>query len=148
MPNDFWRAVNRMKPLMDELTESEERSWDQYSDAPHTGVYVFYEKGKPIYVGRSRNLRRRIREHGAASSERYSATFAFKLLRQKLSDPKGKAADIERDHKEEYHQQRERVRMMTFRAVSITNQLEQTLFEVYAIIEMGTAPQYNDFETH
>ena len=148
MTNDFWRAVNRMKPLMDELTESEERSWDQYSDAPQNGVYVFYEKGKPIYVGRSNNLRGRIREHGAASSDRYSATFAFKLLRRELSDPKGKAEDIERAHKEEYHQQRERVRAMTFRAVSITDHLEQTLFEVYAIIEMGTAPQYNDFETH
>ena len=43
--------------------------------------------------------------------------------------------------------QRERVRAMTLRGLpgticrfSITDQLEQTLFEVYAIIEMGTAP--------
>ena len=39
-----------------------------------------------------------------------------------------------------------RVRAITFRAVAITNQLEQTLFETYPIIEMGTAPKYNDFE--
>ena len=37
---------------------------------------------------------------------------------------------------------------MTFRAVVITDQLKQTLFETYAIIEMGTARKYNDFETH
>ena len=37
---------------------------------------------------------------------------------------------------------------MTFRAVPITDQLEQALFEIYAIIKMGTAPKYNDFRTH
>ena len=148
MTSDFWRAVDRMKPLMDELKGSEERSWDRYSNAPQNGVYVLYEKGNPIYVGRSNNMRNRIREHGAASSDRYSATFAFKLLRQELNEPKGRAEDIEGAHKEKYRQQRERVRAMTFRTVEITDQLEQTLFETYAIIEMGTAPKYNDFQTH
>ena len=38
---------------------------------------------------------------------------------------------------------------MTFRAVSIPDQLEQTLFEIYAILELlGTNPKYNDFGTH
>ena len=148
MTNEFWRVVNRMKPLMDELKMSEERSWNEYSGAPQHGVYVFYENGNPIYVGRSNTMRNRIREHGAPSSDRYSATFAFKLLRQTLNEPKGKAEDIERAYKEEYRQQRERVRAMTFQAVSIDDQLEQTLFEIYAVIEMGTAPTYNDFETH
>ena len=145
---DFWRAINRMNPLMAELKGGEEQSWDEYSNAPRKGVYVFYEMGNPIYVGRSNNMRNRIREHGAASSDRYSATFAFKLLREALNYPGGRAEDIERAHKEDYRQQRERVRAMTFRAVAITDQLEQTLFETYAIIEMGTAPKYNDFETH
>ena len=111
-------------------------------------MYVFYENGEPIYVGRSNTMRSRIREHGAESSDRHSATFAFKLLREVLNDPKGRAEDIENAHKEEYRRQRERVRAMTFRAVSITDQLEQTLFEIYTVIEMGTAPKYNDFETH
>ena len=148
MDTIFWEAIDKMKPLMNELKGSEERSWDDSSDAPRRGVYVFYEKGNPIYVGRSNNMRRRIREHGAASSDRYSATFAFKLLRESLNEPEGRAEDIQRVHKEEYRQQRERVRAMTFRAVAITDQLEQTLFETYAIIEMGIAPQHNDFGTH
>ena len=93
-------------------------------------------------------MRDRIREHGASSSDRFSATLAFKLLRQKLNGPKGKAKDIEKAHKEEYRKQRRRVRGMTFRAVPITDQLEQALFEIYAIIKMGTAPKYNDFRTH
>ena len=148
MDTVFWEAIEKMKPLMDRLKGSEERHWDEYSYAPQNGVYVFYENSHPMYVGRSNNMRNRIREHGADSSDRYSATFAFKLLRQALNDPKGRAEDIERDHKDEYRQQRKRVRAMTFQAVAITDQLEQTLFETYAIIEMGTAPKYNDFETH
>ena len=148
MDTIFWEAVEKMKPLMDELRGSEERNWGDYISAPRNGVYVLYEKGNPIYVGRSNNMRNRLREHGAASSDRNSATFALKLLREALNEPKGRAEDIERDHREEYRQQRERVRAMTFRAVAIPGQLEQHLFETYAIIEMGTAPRFNDFETH
>ncbi len=148
MDTIFWEAIEKMKPLMDQLKASEERRWNEYGVAPQRGVYVFYENGDPIYVGRSNNMRGRIREHGAESSARYSATFAFKLLRQELDFPSRRAEDIEKNHKEEYRKQRERVRDMTFRAVQISDQLEQSLFETYAIIEMGTAPKYNDFETH
>ncbi len=148
MDTVFWKAIDKMKPLMKKLKESEELSCQSYLEAPQEGIYVLYENGEPIYVGRSNNMRRRIREHGADSSDRYSATFAFKLLREVLNHPKGKAEDIEKANIEEYRRQRERVRTMTFRSVSITNQLEQALFESYAIIEMGTASKYNDFETH
>ena len=133
---------------MDKLMDMRELKWDEHGKAPLKGVYVFYESGEAIYVGRSNTMPRRIREHGADSSDRYSATFAFKLLRRELNDPKGTARDIEETYREEYRQQRERVRAMTYRAVSIPDQLEQTLFEIYAILEMGTAPEYNDFETH
>ena len=148
MAEDFWRAVEKMKLLMDKLKDTRELKWDEYGEAPQKSVYVLYENGEATYVGRSNTIRRRIREHGADSSDRYSATFAFRLLRRELNDPKGTAKDIEQTYREEYRQQRERVRAMTYKAVSIPDQLEQTLFEIYAILEMGTAPEYNDFETH
>ncbi len=146
MAKDFWRAVEKMKPLMNKLMDAREFKWDEYGEAPPKGVYVLHENGEATYVGRSNTMRRRIREHGADSSGRYSATFAFRLLRRELNDPKGTAQDIEETYREEYRQQRARVRSMTFKAVSISDQLEQTLFEIYAILEMGT--EYNDFETH
>ena len=111
-------------------------------------MYVFYKRGGPIYVGRSNRMRDRIREHGADSSDRHSATFAFKLLRKELGDPRGAAKDIEKAHSAEFGEQRKRVRAMTFRAVPIKDQLEQILFEIYAILELGTCPKYNDFDTH
>ena len=148
MPPAFAEAIDKMVRLMERLKGSEERPWDQYGQAPKKGVYVLYESGKPIYVGRSNRMPARIRQHGAESSDRYSATFAFKLLRQSLDEPEGTAGEIELTYPDEYGEQRERVRGMTFRAVPVTDQLEQTLFEIYAILEMRTYPKYNDFNTH
>ena len=148
MTSTFWTTADAMKPLMDALTGSDEHSWHDYRKAPPKGVYVLYERGKAIYVGRSNRLRARIREHGADSSDRYSATFAFRLLREQLHGAVGTAKEIEEAHAEEFRAQRERVRAMTFRAVPIDDQLTQTLFEIYAILELGTYPGYNDFDTH
>ena len=144
----FMETVDRLIPLMDQLRNGEERSWQQYGETPPAGVYALYEHGNAVYVGRSNGMRARIREHGADSSDRYSATFAFKLLRKELGEPAGAAKDIEATHREEFRKQRERVREMTFRAVPIEDQLEQTLFETYAILELGTYPEHNDFDTH
>ena len=102
MPTTFWETVDRMRPLMDQLKGGEERNWHDYRDAPQKGVYVLYEGGEPIYVGRTNRMPDRVREHGADSSDRYGATFAFKLLRQKLNAPEGKAADIEKAYQEEF----------------------------------------------
>lgn len=149
MNQEFQKAAERMELMMDRLRNSDELSWGNCRGAPKQGVYVLYEGGKPVYVGPSNRLRDRIREHGADSSDRHSATFAVKLLRKKLNQPKGKAADLVKDNAEEYRKQRMRVRNMTFRAVEIKGQLEQTLFEVYAILEFRTHDLgYNDFDTH
>lgn len=148
MTTTFWGATEQVRSLMDELTASQELAWHDYLEAPEKGVYVFYESRRPIYVGRSNRMRARIREHGAESSDRYSATFAFRLLRMHLDAPAGTAKEIEEAYREEYRRQRERVRAMTFRAVPIEDQLLQTLFEIYAILELGTYPEYNDFDTH
>ncbi|MDE2823295.1 MAG: GIY-YIG nuclease family protein [Chloroflexota bacterium] len=105
MAKDFWRAVEKMKLLMDKLKDTREFKYDEYGEAPQKGVYVLYENGKATYVGRSNTMRRRIREHGADNSDRYSATFAFRLLRRELNDPKGTAQDIQETYREEYRQQ-------------------------------------------
>ena len=144
----FLETVEKLSPLMDALKSGEERLWHEYGEAPAAGVYALYEQGEATYVGRSNGMRDRIREHGADSSDRHSATFAFKLLREELDGPAGAAKEIEAAHREEFRHQRERVRAMTFRAVPIEDQLEQTLFETYAILELGTHPEHNDFDTH
>ena len=56
----------------------------RYKTSPEkdiSGVYLFSEKGKPVYVGRSRNIRNRYNGH--IYSNRHSASFAFMLARDK-----------------------------------------------------------------
>ena len=53
------------------------------NDLPgYRGVYAFYENGKPIYVGRANNIRRRIQGHTRPSSGSESASFAFNLAKR------------------------------------------------------------------
>ncbi len=46
-----------------------------------SGVYLFSENGKDLYVGRSRNIRRRYSDHTCNSPN--SAAFAVLLAREK-----------------------------------------------------------------
>ncbi|MCY4393167.1 MAG: hypothetical protein OXE43_14130 [Chloroflexi bacterium] len=148
MSGEFARAADKMKVFMAELDASERRQWSDYSKAPWQGVYVLYENGEPTYVGRSNKMRDRIRRHGADSSDRHGATFAFKLLKRSLGESALTDPEIEQRHGQEFRKRRETVRGMTFQAVAIEDQLEQTLFEVYAILEKRTYPHHNDFKTH
>ena len=42
-------------------------------------IYVFYLDGEPVHVGRTRNLRQRLRGH--VTDSHFSASFAFKRAR-------------------------------------------------------------------
>jgi hypothetical protein len=49
---------------------------------PASGVYLFTERGKHLYVGRSNRLRKRIPLHYRRASKHSSAAFAFRLARK------------------------------------------------------------------
>jgi hypothetical protein len=53
------------------------------NDMPLRGVYLFSIDEKPLYVGRSNNMRRRLLGHGGAGSKEETAAFAFKLARKR-----------------------------------------------------------------
>ena len=59
------------------------RSQDALGELPEMGIYVFYENGKPIYVGRTKRMKKRISEHGSPSPTK-SATFAYLLAKKEL----------------------------------------------------------------
>jgi hypothetical protein len=50
------------------------------------------------------------------------------------------------EFRELFWQAKARVSRMTVRVVEIADPIEQTVFEVYAALALGT--RYNDFETH
>ena len=147
----FREVVDRMERLLEELRCSDLLTWDDLRRVPQQGVYVFYEGDTPIYVGRSRRMRKRIREHGATSSRHESATFAFKLLRHEVGEPEGHSSrytrpQLQEKYPDEYAAQRDRVRKMRFRVVEIEDPLVQTVFETYAILALNTT-DYNTFHT-
>ena len=147
----FQEIVNKMEPLLEKLRCSDLLTWDDLRRVPQHGVYVFYEGDMPIYTGRSRRMRERIREHGARSSRHESATFALKLLRDAIGEPEGHSSEytrpqLQEKYPDEYAAQRERVRNMRFRVVEIEDPVVQTVFEPYATLALATT-QFNTFHT-
>ena len=122
------------------------------------GIYVLYEDSAPMYVGRSDHLKDRLLNHGRPSSGSESASFAFILAKEdfeaaqlKALWPDGKPKSRkELQHapsfKPLFDAAKERVTKMSIRAVGIQDPIEQTIFEVYAHLQLCTP--YNDFNTH
>jgi hypothetical protein len=117
------------------------------------GVYAFSERGKAMYVGQTRNLRQRMRQHMGPSSQHNQAVFAFNLARAHAelagTLPSGTRREMERDavFAELFRTQRKRVAEMDVRFVEISEPELRTVFEVYAAMALGTL-EYNSFETH
>jgi hypothetical protein len=116
------------------------------------GIYLLAEDGVPVYVGQTRNLRRRLAQHGAAAGRQNQATFAFSRARRDAEagaeiDLARSRRDLATDPRFEalFRQHRERVSRMTIRAVEVDDPELRTVFEVYATVLLGTE---NSFETH
>ena len=150
METTFQRILGNLEPLLEELQRSDPLTRDDLDRVPERGIYVFYEGDKPIYTGRSRRMRQRIREHGAKSSRHESATLlALKLLREAICDPKSHKytrAELQEKYPDLYEAQRERVRNMRFRVVEVEDFAVQYVFEAYVILALCTR-RYNSFKT-
>lgn len=155
MNKDFQSIVDQMDPLLERLQSSplltrdkRERLPDEKGVIPCKGVYVLYEEGKPIYVGRANGIRKRLYQHGQKGIQ---ATFAIKLLRESLgikadySTEKSTKALTNR-YKCEFKDQIDRVKKMSFRVVEIEDPRVQYIFEVYATLALETT-RYNTFDT-
>ena len=160
---DAWNCIiNKMPVLLFELMSDTLRHRGAMGELPERGIYVFYESGKPIYVGRTNRMRKRIQEHGSPNATK-AATFAYLVAKKDLEDigtapavQSGKPssritnADVKK-HPCVISAARQRIGEMKFRVVEITDPIEQTLFEVYAALVLGTTRAqggYNDFENH
>ena len=153
MSEHFNKVIAKMQPLLDQMLATAPLSRDQLQGIPKRGIYVFYEKEQPIYVGRSNRLRQRLLEHGRPSSRHNSATFAFNLAMEAATEGGNTIPDATRTEIENiprfssfYIQAKGRVAAMKVRVVEVTDPIEQTIFEVYAALALGTV--YNDFDTH
>lgn len=151
--NEEFQAIIELFPgYIKELLRSPPVLANELKNIPKQGIYVFYENAKPIYVGRSKNLRQRFKQHSRQSSNHNSATFAFMIAKQDAEKTK---VDIHKTREELqidpeflpfFKNAKKRVSEMKIQVIDIENPIEQTLFEVYAALELKT--QYNDWRTH
>jgi hypothetical protein len=119
-----------------------------------SGVYLFSEGDIHFYVGRTTNLRQRLRNHCGVSSADNQAVFAFKLARHATKNIMASyAGDGTRKKLLEdptfakaFLDSKARVRSMKLRYVEEPAPLRQALLDIYAATLLKT--KFNDFETH
>jgi len=153
MNDEFKALVDQLPGLLQRLVNSPLKPWSNLGSLPERGIYVFFENGHPMYVGRTNGMKDRIKQHGWPSSTHTSATFAFNLTK-KAAEEKGidvikPRAELEKDSTfaSLFSKAKERVSRMSVRVIEIDDPIIQTLFEVYASIALKTT-EYNDFDTH
>jgi hypothetical protein len=119
------------------------------------GVYVFSEIGRHLYVGRTRNVRSRYRQHTGEGAGHNSAPFAFKLAREATGILKSTYKNDETSRpnlmlnpqfREAFGHALVRMRAMEFRFVEESDPTRQCLLEIYVSVVCGSP--YNDFDTH
>lgn len=115
------------------------------SDFP--GCYVMLDAGRPFYVGISRKVFTRLRQHVLADTH-HSATLAYRMAAKWTGHSMRRSeAMADPDFKREFDRAREKIRSLDVAYVEIDNPLVLHVFEAYAALELGTG-EWNTFETH
>lgn len=149
-----FRAIfDQLGPLLDRLLACEpcSRLDARLRDVP--GVYSFWERDEPLYIGRTNTIRTRIQSHTRPGSGHNSATFAFLLAMERAGALETPLRAMTRAVREQdeifkalFSAEKARVAAMHVRVVEITDPNTQAVFEVYAAMVLGA--RYNDFDNH
>lgn len=145
----FGKIVESFPVLLEELEKSTSFNREEIPQNLTQGIYVFYVRDVPQYVGRSGRkgrLKTRILEHSRPSSGHNTATFAFLIAKEDLDKKSLNLSRIEIEKTPEFQAAKQRIAAMQIKFIQIEDPIAQTLFEVYAALELGTP--YNNWETH
>lgn len=153
--NKFESLITTLPDLLKKLERQPYKTREDLYQLTDSGIYVFYENGKAIYVGRSNRLKARIQEHGRPSSTCNSAPFAFNLAKEEfrkdhpnidIRNMSRKDLENLEDFQSFFVKAKNRVANMQVRILDLDNQNQQALFEICAALALDT--KYNDFNTH
>lgn len=122
--------------------------------APSECIYLFSEGLQHLYVGRTRHLRQRLRQHSIPAAQHNQAVFAFRLAREmtgRLTATYSKegsrvALSSDAEFSSAFLEAKRRVREMQVRYIEERDPLRQALLEIYVAVVLKTP--YNDFDTH
>lgn len=123
----------------------------QIPNAP--GIYLFSEFDHAIYVGQTRKLRQRLKNHTNPLGKNNQATFAFLLAKAEAEKAGLEIAqfraqlEADRQFAEHFQAAKLRVSKMDVRFIELAGPIERTVFEVFASLALDTLV-FNSFETH
>ncbi|AXI50656.1 MAG: GIY-YIG nuclease family protein [Sulfitobacter sp.] len=122
-------------------------------DKGKSGIYILYEAGEPVYVGRTRNLQGRLRAHVTRSHN--SASFALKRTRAKHGEI-AKATYSSRNSRQEivnhavygktFISEIALIKKMSFKFLEVPDPIDQYLLELYTTIELDL--ELTGFDSH
>ena len=111
------------------------------------GCYVFLDAGKPVYVGISRGVVKRLVQHLNYDSH-YSASLVYRMACEEYPHEMRRDQAMKDDQfRAVFFAVQSRLREMTVAFIQIDNDLELYVFEVYAAMNLDT-DTWNTFRTH
>ena len=146
----FTEMIGQMGPLLRQLLEGTAFRGDTLRNLHmRHGIYVFFEDGIPVYVGRvgptsKQPMRTRINQH--RNREPREAPLPAWMVRRQLNQNNITARQIAENHRPLFDQMQGRVQAMEVRVVEIEDCTIQAVFEIYAALVLQTP--FNDFCTH
>ena len=112
-----------------------------------SGCYVLLEDAKPFYVGISRGVVARLRQHGRGRTH-YDASLAYSMARAKVPHKKTRTIAMKDPVFLKAFTDAQRLLINSGVAfVEIENSLELYLFEAYCAMKLNTC-EWNTFRTH
>jgi hypothetical protein len=156
MDQKFAKLVEALAPKLEHLCAMQPLHYGALpTQMPKSGIYLFTEGGKHLYVGRSNRLRARYFLHCRPGAQHNQATFAFQLAREVTGRTtvayrpgEGSRAGLMLDpvFATAFTAAKKRIRGMEYRYVEEADQNRQALLEIYCAVVLETP--YNDFGTH
>ncbi|MGD0398722.1 MAG: GIY-YIG nuclease family protein [Syntrophobacteraceae bacterium] len=122
---------------------------------PRKGIYLLSAENQHLYVGRSNDIRKRMRGHSSLGAKHNTAAFAFLLAREATGNLRatykpgeGSRAGLMRTpgFVAAFESAKERIRKMHLRFVEEADPVRQALLEIYVALTLDA--RYNDFDNH
>ena len=137
----FTQVTNRAFLNLKNLLESELKDFSATpTEGNQSGIYVLYEENKPVYVGRTRNLKQRFRAH--ITPNHNSASYALKRVRKRIGleasyKKKGSRSWIVEHHRDEFIEEIEAIKRMAYRFIQVSDNIDQYFLEYLAEAHFG-----------
>jgi predicted GIY-YIG superfamily endonuclease len=112
-----------------------------------SGCYVLLDRKKPLYVGISKTVLKRLRQHVRGTTH-FDASLAYRIASAKNPHNQTRSNAMKSsEFKTEFDSAKEYIRGLNVAYVKIDNPLVLYIFEPYCAMNLDTS-EWNTFETH